>query len=50
MKTCGGCKKRAYCSIECQRKDWSGDGYGHKIWCKADCCEEDVDWKVGLSF
>jgi len=48
MKTCSGCKKRAYCSVDCQKKDWSplGQGQGHKDWCKVSCCEEDVDWKV----
>ena len=48
MKTCSGCKKRAYCSVACQKLDWgtSGKGQGHKIWCKLDCCEEDIDWKV----
>ncbi len=48
MKTCSGCNKRAYCSVACQKKDWSpsGQGQGHKNWCKVSCCEEDVDWKV----
>jgi hypothetical protein len=48
MKICGGCNKRAYCSMACQKKDWSpsGQGQGHKNWCKVSCCEEDVDWKV----
>ena len=48
MKICSGCKKRAYCSVACQRKDWSpfGPGQGHKNWCQVSCCEEDVDWKV----
>ena len=48
MKTCRGCNKRAYCSVDCQKKDWSpsGQGQGHKNWCKVSCCEEDVDWKV----
>ncbi len=35
MKTCGGCKKRAYCSVVCQRKDWGESGQCHKMWCKA---------------
>lgn len=27
---CGGCSQVAYCSTECQKKDWSGDyGIGH---------------------
>jgi len=48
MKICSGCKKRAYCSVACQRKDWSTSeqGQGHKNWCQVSCCEEDVDWKV----
>ena len=34
--------------MACQKKDWSpsGQGQGHKNWCKVSCCEEDVDWKV----
>jgi hypothetical protein len=33
LKTCGKCKRRAYCSVECQRKDWKplGSGQGHKV-------------------
>ena len=46
MKTCTGCKRRAYCSKECQRKDWGKAGQCHKIWCKVECCEEDLDWEV----
>jgi hypothetical protein len=46
MKTCSGCNKRAYCSVACQKKDWSPSGQGHKNWCKVACCEEDIDWKV----
>jgi hypothetical protein len=45
-KTCGGCKKRAYCSVQCQRNDWGSNGQCHRIWCKVECCEEDVDWEV----
>jgi hypothetical protein len=45
VKLCGGCHKRAYCSKECQRKDWKG-GQGHKNWCQLDCGEEDVDWEI----
>jgi len=29
---CGGCHKRAYCSKECQTKDWKGTGQNHKFW------------------
>ena len=48
LKICQGCKKRAYCSVACQKNDWSpsGRGQGHKNWCKVSCCEEDVDWKI----
>ena len=46
MLKCRGCKKRAYCSVDCQKKDWTSIGQSHKIWCKVDCCEEDFDWKV----
>lgn len=49
VKKCGGCKKRAYCSKDCQLADWkvNGTGQGHKNW----CCryvhgEEDIDWEV----
>ena len=48
-KLCGGCKKRAYCSTECQKIDWSvtGSGQKHRNWCgKFEHGEEDVDWKV----
>lgn len=46
MAKCGRCMKRAYCSVDCQLKDWTSVGQSHKIWCKVDCCEEDIDWKV----
>jgi len=49
VKKCSGCKKRAYCSKECQSADWStkGKGQGHKIWCgQITYGEEDVDWEV----
>ena len=48
-KLCGGCKKRAYCSKDCQVKDWSSNGNGqrHVKWCQRhECGEEDVDWEV----
>lgn len=48
IKLCGKCRKRAYCSRECQTADWSseGKGQGHKNWCNLQCGEEDMDWKV----
>lgn len=27
-KLCGGCRKRAYCSVACQTQDWRVDGHG----------------------
>ena len=48
-KLCGGCKKRAYCSKECQRADWSikGNGQRHVNWCRRhEYGDEDVDWEV----
>lgn len=48
IKLCGKCRKRAYCSRDCQVADWSsgGKGQGHKNWCHLECGEEDIDWKV----
>lgn len=48
IKLCGKCKKRAYCSRDCQVTDWQshGKGQGHKNWCSLECGEEDIDWKV----
>lgn len=48
IKFCGGCMKRAYCSKECQMRDWKAKngGQGHKHWCKLKCCEEGIDWEV----
>lgn len=48
IKLCGKCRKRAYCSRECQIADWSseGKGQGHKNWCYLQCGEEDIDWKI----
>ena len=43
---CGKCKKRRYCSKECQIEDWNGKGQKHKNWCGKDCGEEDKDWEV----
>ena len=47
-KLCSGCRKRSYCSRECQITDWApnGKGQGHKNWCRLDCGEEDIDWEV----
>lgn len=48
VKLCGKCRKRAYCSRDCQLIDWplKGKGQGHKNWCHLECGEEDVDWEV----
>jgi len=49
IKKCGKCRKRAYCSKECQTADWTPNeknGQGHKNWCGTDCGEEDIDWIV----
>ena len=50
LMTCSGCKKRKYCSSECQRKDWSDDpsarGQRHKVMCGLACGEEGDDWEV----
>ena len=49
IKNCSKCKKRAYCSKECQQKDWSvtGNGQRHKNWCCIyEYGEEDVDWEI----
>ena len=45
---CGQCHKRAYCTKECQKKNWKagGSGQGHKTWCAVGAGEEGVDWKV----
>jgi len=48
-KLCGDCMKRAYCSKDCQRSDWSvkGNGQRHVNWCRRhERGEEDVDWEV----
>jgi len=47
---CGKCKRRAYCSRECQISDWSSKGKGqrHVNWCCSgyEYGEEDIDWEV----
>ncbi|CAM9227518.1 unnamed protein product, partial [Heterosigma akashiwo] len=45
-KLCAGCRRRAYCSRVCQRRDWKTAGQKHKFWCKLECGEEDLDWAV----
>ena len=45
VMVCEGCRKRAYCSDECRRTDWSISGQRHRNWC-GKCGEEDVDWEV----
>jgi len=49
INICDGCKKRAYCSRECQNADWviNGNGQRHVNWCsRHEYGEEDVDWEV----
>lgn len=48
IKTCGKCKRRAYCSKDCQLLDWKmgKGGQGHKNWCGIEYGEEDLDWVV----
>lgn len=46
---CNGCKRRAYCSVNCLESDWSlfGPGQQHYSWCsKHQSCEEDIDWFI----
>jgi hypothetical protein len=45
IKQCGKCRKRVYCSKECQTADWKS-GQGHKYWCGQDYGEEGIDWKI----
>jgi len=46
IKKCAGCMRRTYCSRECQLADWTSKGQTHKIWCKEQICEEDIDWEI----
>lgn len=48
FRMCPRCNRRAYCSRECQIKDWddSTSGQRHKLWCGKAYGEEDKDWKV----
>ncbi|KAF2069194.1 hypothetical protein CYY_009484 [Polysphondylium violaceum] len=46
IKKCAGCMRRAYCSRECQVTDWTSKGQTHKLWCKEQICEEDIDWEI----
>lgn len=53
---CGNCRRRAYCSKQCQERDWKikdsdeptqeQRGQGHVNWCGLAAGEEDLDWKV----
>jgi len=47
-KLCGKCHRRAYCSRDCQKADWSQKlgSQGHKNWFGLPCGEEDIDWEV----
>jgi len=46
-KICGRCYRRAYCSRDCQKADWSQKpgSQGHKNWCDLRCGEEDIEWE-----
>ena len=44
---CGKCKKRKYCSKECQRLDWKEGS--HKHFCTVGVGEFNVDWQVKSS-
>jgi len=47
INKCGKCNRRAYCSKDCQVKDWTNNtGQNHKIWCDDRICEEDIDWEI----
>ncbi|KAK5576300.1 hypothetical protein RB653_007441 [Dictyostelium firmibasis] len=46
IKKCAGCMRRTYCSRDCQVSDWTSKGQSHKIWCKDNIGEEDIDWEV----
>ncbi|EGC40239.1 hypothetical protein DICPUDRAFT_74166 [Dictyostelium purpureum] len=46
VKKCAGCLRRCYCSRDCQVADWGSKGQTHKLWCKENICEEDLDWEI----
>jgi hypothetical protein len=41
LKRCSRCKKRAYCSVECQKESYSA----HATKCKADAAEAEAEKK-----
>jgi MYND finger len=43
LYTCGKCKKRKYCSKDCQKLDWKGAG--HKVYCGI-AGEINVDYEI----
>ena len=45
-KKCGRCRKRSYCSTECQKLDWGVGGQHHSKYCSLNCGEENVLWEV----
>lgn len=38
LKTCGNCRSRRYCCVDCQRKHWNA---GHKEECKRICADRE---------
>jgi endogenous inhibitor of DNA gyrase (YacG/DUF329 family) len=48
VKFCGKCRRRPYCSKECQSLDWNNaiGGQKHKLWCGKEYGEEDEDWII----
>jgi MYND finger/SET domain len=41
---CGKCRKRGYCSAECQREDWKSAS--HKFWCEKNAGEMFTDVEI----
>lgn len=45
---CSACKKRPYCSRDCQIDDWKSNnrGQAHKLWCSIPCCEQNIEYEI----